>query len=111
MTLWKKIEIAKRRLMYSVLRLNLPRPLPDSAHPEPLVFVFLADDPGRLETVHVRHLDVEDGEVGLQLAGELDGEAPRAVRALEQPRVRRRRAGETRDDSAERLGEQCRLRQ
>lgn len=42
---WQKIEGAKRRLIYSILRLNLPHPLPDSNHSEPLVFDFLADDP------------------------------------------------------------------
>ncbi|TGD64630.1 hypothetical protein EYC08_10150 [Tabrizicola sp. WMC-M-20] len=55
--LWTKMEAAKRRLMYSVLRLNLPRPLPDSGHPEPLVFEFLADDPGSTEKVLTGHSD------------------------------------------------------
>ncbi|SNB77325.1 hypothetical protein SAMN07250955_11661 [Arboricoccus pini] len=42
---WQNLEAAKRRLMYSVLKLNLPRPTPGSGDPEPLVFDFLADPP------------------------------------------------------------------
>lgn len=56
-TLWIKIEAAKRRLMYSILHLNLPRPLPDSGHHEPLVFDFLADDPGTADPVLTGHAD------------------------------------------------------
>lgn len=55
--LWTRTEAAKRRLMYSVLRLDLPRPLPGSDHPEPLVFDFLADDPGSAEPVLTGHAD------------------------------------------------------
>lgn len=43
---WQKIEVAKRRLIYSLLKLGLPLPLPGEGHPEPLVFDFLADRPG-----------------------------------------------------------------
>ncbi|NEX47058.1 zinc-binding metallopeptidase family protein [Pseudotabrizicola algicola] len=55
--LWIKIEAAKRRLVYSLLRLNLPRPLPESGHPQPLSFAFLADDPGSAEPVMTGHAD------------------------------------------------------
>jgi len=40
---WQKIEIAKRRLFYTLLRLELPTPTPGSGDPQPLSFDFLAD--------------------------------------------------------------------
>lgn len=55
--LWTKIEAAKRRLVYSILRLDLPRPLPLSDHPQPLVFEFLADDPASADPVLTGHAD------------------------------------------------------
>ncbi len=42
---WQKIEEAKRRLIYSLIKLKLPLPTPASGDPEPLVFDFLADPP------------------------------------------------------------------
>lgn len=57
LALWTKIEAAKRRLVYSLLRLELPRPLPDSGHPQPLVFDFLADAPGSADPVMTGHAD------------------------------------------------------
>jgi hypothetical protein len=43
---WQAVEQAKRRLIYTLDRMGLPRPAPGSGHPQPLVFDFLADDPG-----------------------------------------------------------------
>ncbi|GAA5235203.1 hypothetical protein FOZ76_23440 [Verticiella sediminum] len=43
---WQKIEVAKRRLMYAILRFGLPHPTAASGDPEPLVFEFLAEVPG-----------------------------------------------------------------
>lgn len=40
---WQKIEQAKRRLFYSLLRLDLPTPVPGGGDPQPLIFDFLAD--------------------------------------------------------------------
>ncbi len=40
---WRRIEVAKRRLFYTLLRLRLPTPAPDSGDPQPLSFDFLAD--------------------------------------------------------------------
>jgi len=54
---WQKIEAAKRRLVYSLLRLGLPLPQPGGEHPEPLVFDFLADAPGATERVLTGHSD------------------------------------------------------
>jgi hypothetical protein len=42
---WRKIESAKRRLIYSLIRLGLPHPTLGDGDPEPLVFDFLADPP------------------------------------------------------------------
>ncbi|MGE4374073.1 MAG: putative zinc-binding metallopeptidase [Xanthobacter sp.] len=42
---WQKIEDAKRRLFYSLIRLHLPIPTVGSGDPEPLVFDFPADPP------------------------------------------------------------------
>ncbi|MCU0900537.1 MAG: putative zinc-binding peptidase [Cypionkella sp.] len=55
--LWIKTEAAKRRLVYTILRLDLPRPLPASGHPQPLVFDFLADDPDSTTRVLTGHAD------------------------------------------------------
>lgn len=52
---WQKIEIAKRRLIYTLMRLGLPMPLPGEGHAEPLVFDFLADDPGMVQRVLTGH--------------------------------------------------------
>lgn len=41
---WIKIEGAKRRLIYSLIRLQLPLPTLQSGEPEPLIFDFLADN-------------------------------------------------------------------
>lgn len=42
---WQKIEAAKRRLVYTILKLGLPHPTPESGEAEPLIFDFLADPP------------------------------------------------------------------
>ncbi len=57
LTRWQKIEGAKRRLFYTLLRLGLPRALPGGGHPEPLVFDFLADDPGEAKRVMTGHAE------------------------------------------------------
>jgi hypothetical protein len=54
---WQKIEAAKRRLIYSLRHLGLPMPVMGDGHPEPLVFDFLADDPGSLHRVLTGHAD------------------------------------------------------
>ncbi|NYZ63009.1 zinc-binding metallopeptidase family protein [Luteimonas deserti] len=40
---WRRVEAAKRRLFYSLLRLRLPTPSPNSGDPQPLSFDFLAE--------------------------------------------------------------------
>ena len=44
---WQKIELAKRRLLYSLIRLGLPHPSAADDDPEPLVFDFLQPDQAR----------------------------------------------------------------
>jgi hypothetical protein len=44
---WQRIEDAKRRLFYSLIKLKLPIPDAQSGAPEPLVFNFLANAPGQ----------------------------------------------------------------
>jgi hypothetical protein len=45
--LWQKLEVAKRRLFYTLIKLRLPMPTEGSGDSEPLAFKFLAhsDDP------------------------------------------------------------------
>jgi hypothetical protein len=47
--LWQKLEVAKRRLFYSLIKLRLPMPTEAGGDSEPLAFQFLAepDDPGQ----------------------------------------------------------------
>ncbi|WP_101927295.1 MULTISPECIES: zinc-binding metallopeptidase family protein [Luteimonas] len=52
---WRKIETAKRRLFYTLLRLRLPMPTAASGDPEPLEFDFLADQPGAKKKVITGH--------------------------------------------------------
>lgn len=54
---WQKIEAAKRRLIYTLRNLGLPLPVVGDGHPEPLVFDFLADDPGSVQRVLTGHAD------------------------------------------------------
>ncbi|MDE1917082.1 MAG: putative zinc-binding metallopeptidase [Sphingomonadales bacterium] len=43
---WQKVEEAKRRLFYGLIKLRLPMPTLAQGAPEPLVFDFLAEAPG-----------------------------------------------------------------
>ncbi|SIT13913.1 hypothetical protein SAMN05421774_106126 [Gemmobacter megaterium] len=54
---WQRIEVAKRRLIYTLAHMGLPRPVAGDNHPEPLVFDFLADDPGNAQRVLTGHAD------------------------------------------------------
>lgn len=74
---WQRIETAKRRLIYTLRHLDLPLPPPGSGHPEPLVFDFLADDPGSAERVMTGHAQ---GVVTIALT-EADDTARTAARA------------------------------
>jgi hypothetical protein len=44
---WQKIELAKRRLLYSLIKLGLPHPSAADEDPEPLIFDFLEPEHSR----------------------------------------------------------------
>ncbi|WP_290690930.1 MULTISPECIES: zinc-binding metallopeptidase family protein [unclassified Haematobacter] len=62
--LWQKMEQAKRRLFYTIIKLGLPAPTASSGAAEPLVFDFLADDPESGEKVVTGH---DNGVITLSL--------------------------------------------
>lgn len=72
---WQKIEVAKRRLFYTLLRLQLPTPAPDSGDPQPLSFDFL-DDPPDGPKVMTGH---DNGHITIALS-EADDAAREATR-------------------------------
>lgn len=72
---WQKIEVAKRRLFYTLLRLQLPTPAPGSGDPQPLSFDFLAD-PKTGPKVMTGH---DNGHITIALA-EADDAAREATR-------------------------------
>src|SRR3984893_3295101 len=71
---WQKIEASKRRLVYSLINLNLPLPGAASGDVEPLVFNFLASpsDPAAGPKVMTGH---ESGVITISLA-EADDTVP-----------------------------------
>jgi hypothetical protein len=73
---WQKIEEAKRRLFYSLIKLSLPIPTAADGDPEPLMFDFLAD-PAAAGGVMTGH---DDGLITLSL-NEADDAAREAARA------------------------------
>ena len=79
---WRKIEDAKHRLIYTLLRLGLPRPDVGEA-PEPLVFDFLADRPTphgpKVMTGH------EDGLITIALAEADDSEREKRRAMMGEP--------------------------
>jgi hypothetical protein len=60
---WQKIEVAKRRLLYSLIRLGLPHPAMADDDPEPLIFDFL--EPDRSRPVFTGH---DSGVITVSLA-------------------------------------------
>lgn len=81
MMLWQRMEFAKQRLIYTLLRLDLP--LPDrNEHPEGLAFEFLGDDPTSEEKVLTGH---QDGLITISLAEADDAERERRRTAMGEP--------------------------
>ena len=68
--LWRRMEVAKRRLFYSILRLELPRQT-RGEHPEGLGFQFLSDDPRGGQSVMTGH---DDGLITIALVEADDAE-------------------------------------
>lgn len=83
LVLWQKMEEAKRRLFYSLLKLRLPTPTLDSDDTEPLVFDILADPPDqsapRVMTGH------DNGVITLSLAEAEDGNREQIRTAMGEP--------------------------
>ncbi len=79
--LWAKMEAAKHRLFYTLLRLQLPLYTRDE-HPEGLGFKFLADDPNSSEKVMTGHAD---GVITVALAEADDAEREKRRSAMGEP--------------------------
>lgn len=79
---WRKIEFAKHRLFYAIMRLGLPRPAAGESH-EPLVFDFLADRPAadgpKVMTGH------DDGVITIALAEADDAEREKRRTSMGEP--------------------------
>lgn len=60
---WQKIEIAKRRLLYSLIKLGLPHPAAADGDAEPLIFDFL--EPEQARPVFTGH---DNGVITVSLA-------------------------------------------
>jgi hypothetical protein len=84
--LWQKLEVAKRRLFYSLIKLRLPMPTEAGGDSEPLAFQFLAhpEDPDHKwdEKVITGH---DNGLITISLAEADDAERERARTAMGEP--------------------------
>lgn len=79
---WRKLEDAKRRLFYSLIRLDLPLPTPAGGDAEPLVFDFLADSPDGTIKVMTGH---ESGVITISLNEADDAKREAARTAMGEP--------------------------
>jgi hypothetical protein len=79
---WQKLEEAKRRLMYSLVKLNLPTPTEASGDAEPLVFDFLADYPQNGEKVMTGH---DNGVITISLAEADDAAREKLRTSMHEP--------------------------
>lgn len=81
--LWQKLEEAKRRLVYSILKLHLPAPTEASGDPEPLIFDFLADPaPNAGPRVMTGH---DNGVITISLAEADDAEREKLRTRMHEP--------------------------
>ena len=78
---WYRLEVAKRRVLYSLLRLGLPREPLDSGH-EGLAFEFLSDPPGGAQPVLTGH---SGGVITVNIAEADDAEREARRKALGEP--------------------------
>lgn len=77
---WQRIEDAKRRLMYTLLKLGLPVPTRASSDPEPLLFDFLASAaPAKVFTGH------DNGVITISLLEADDAEREKLRASLHEP--------------------------
>jgi hypothetical protein len=63
--LWRRMEEAKRRLIYSLIKLKLPTPAQAGGEQEPLLFDFLAEHPEKGEKILTGH---DEGVITISLA-------------------------------------------
>jgi len=77
--LWQKLELAKRRLFYSLIKLRLPMPTEASGDSEPLVFQFLAETGTPVITGH------DNGVITISLAEADDAEREKARTQMGEP--------------------------
>jgi len=82
--LWQKLELAKRRLFYGLIKLGLPMPTEEGGDPEPLMFEFLADpaEPNAETKVTTGHAN---GLITISLAEADDAERERTRTNLGEP--------------------------
>jgi hypothetical protein len=78
---WRRIEIAKHRLFYTLLRLDLPLST-RAENPEGLVFNFLADSPNEVAPVLTGH---DSGLITLALLEADDAERERRRAQMHEP--------------------------
>jgi hypothetical protein len=77
---WQRIEEAKRRLIYTLLKLGLPLPTRASGDPEPLLFDFLASAPNaKVLTGH------DNGIITISLLEADDAEREKLRATLHEP--------------------------
>ncbi|WP_020178711.1 putative zinc-binding peptidase [Methylopila sp. M107] len=79
--LWRRMEVAKRRLFYTIFRLGLPRDT-RADHPEGLGFQFLSDDPNAAGHVMTGH---DDGLITIALVEADDAEREKRRSAMGEP--------------------------
>ena len=79
---WRKIELAKHRLFYTLCKLGLTRAVDLTAAHEPLVFKFLADRPGAAGHVMTGH---EDGVITIALSEADDAEREQRRKMMGEP--------------------------
>lgn len=77
---WQKIEIAKRRLLYSLIKLGLPHPAVADNDSEPLVFDFL--EPEQSKPVFTGH---DSGVVTISLTEADDASREKARQEMGEP--------------------------
>ena len=79
--LWRKMEVAKRRLFYTLIKLKLPLQTRNE-HPEGLGFQFLSDDPQAGENVMTGH---DEGLITIALVEADDAEREKRRTSMGEP--------------------------
>jgi hypothetical protein len=80
--LWRRMEEAKRRLIYSLIKLKLPTPSLASGEQEPLVFDFLAEAPEQKVKVMTGH---DAGQITISLSEADDAVREKLRTSLHEP--------------------------